>query len=158
MGVKVDMDIREIRDYLQREAEKNIHRVISMLHYVGLEVVNQIRNSQISNWNDQTGNLRSSIGYIITLDGEPIEMSDFPKVDGWKRQTTDPDGSAIGRTYARSLTSLYPHGIALIVVAGMEYAAYVEKMENKTVLAQGELVARQLLSQLLQKYNIAKGQ
>lgn len=128
-----------------------------MLHYVGLEVVNQIRDSLISNWDDQTGNLRSSIGYIIALDGEPIEMSPFTKVDGPKRTPEDPNGSEIGKSYAQSLVSLYPNGIALIVVAGMEYASYVEKKENKTVLAQGKLVAQQLISQLIAKYETAKG-
>ena len=152
------MDMREIRDYLKKESEKYIHRIIAMLHYVGNEVVNQIRESLISNWNDQTGNLRSSIGYIISLDGQPIEMSDFPKVYGPTYDgTVEADGSEIGKTYAQSLVSLYPNGIALIVVAGMEYASYVEKKENKTVLAQGKLVAQQLVSQLIQKYETAKG-
>ena len=72
MGVEVQMDIKAIRDYLMKESEKHLHRVIAMLHEVGLDVVNQIRDSLISNWDDQTGNLRSSIGYIISLDGEPI--------------------------------------------------------------------------------------
>lgn len=151
------MDIKAIRDYLMKESEKHLHRVIAMLHEVGLDVVNQIRDSLISNWDDQTGNLRSSIGYIISLDGEPIEMSSFPRVDGPKRTPEDPNGSEMGKSYAQSLVSLYPKGIALIVVAGMEYAAYVEKKENKTVLAQAKLVAQQLVAEMIQKYENAKG-
>lgn len=153
MGVEVKMDIREIRDYLMREAEKHQARVIAMLRYVGETVVNKIRASDISEWNDQTGNLRSSVGYIISIDGVPIETSPFPTVDGPKRADTSDDGSQIGKSFAESLTALYTHGIALIVVAGMEYATYVERMENKTVLAQGELEAQRLVSELIEQLN-----
>ena len=156
MGVEVQMDMREIRDYLHKELEKHIHQIIAMLHYVGNTVVNQIRDSIISDWNDQSGNLRSSIGYIISLDGQPIEMSDFKPVIGPTSLPGQENGSEIGKEYALSLVHLYPNGIALIVVAGMSYASYVERMENKTVLAQGKLVAQQLVSQLIQKYEAAK--
>ena len=155
MGVEVTMDIREIRDYLAREVEKHEARIIAMLRYVGETVVNKIRTSDISEWNDQTGNLRSSIGYIISLDGVSVEESQFPMVDGPKRGETSDDGSQIGKSFAESLISLYPRGIALIVVAGMEYATYVERMENKTVLAQGELEAQNLVSQLIEQLNRA---
>lgn len=150
------MNMREIRDYLAREVEKYQARIIAMLQYVGETVVNRIRTSDISEWDDQTGNLRSSIGYIISLDGVPLKESNFERVDGPKRGTTSDDGTQVGKSFAESLTSLYPKGIALIVVAGMEYASYVERMENKTVLAQGELEAQRLVSQLIEKLNRAQ--
>lgn len=156
MGVEVQMSMREIRDYLAREVEKHQARIIKMLQNVGETVVNKIRTSDISEWNDQTGALRSSIGYIISLDGVPLMESNFERVDGPKRDATSVDGSQVGKSYAETLVSLYPKGIALIVVAGMEYASYVERMENKTVLAQGELEARRLVSQLIEQLNRAQ--
>ena len=36
----------------------------------------------------------------------------------------------------------------LIIVAGMNYAAYVEAVEGKTVLASGELYARKALEEV----------
>lgn len=153
MGIASNIDIRGIRDYLDKEVQKNVHRVIASLQYVGETVVNEIRTSHISEWTDQTGNLRSSIGYIIALDGQPITMSGFPKVDGPRRNETTVDGSQEGRSYAQNLCSLYPQGIALIVVAGMEYAAYVEAMKNKTVLAQGEIEAKQLVAEMIGRLN-----
>ena len=148
-----DIDIKQIRDYLDKETRKNIQRVIASLQYVGETVVNEIRTSHISDWNDQTGNLRSSIGYILAVDGQPLNMSGFEKVDGPDRDKTTEDGSESGKSYAQSLCSLYPKGIALIVVAGMEYAAYVEAMENKVVLAQGEIEARKRVNEMIQKLN-----
>ena len=153
MGVTSNIDIKQIRDYLDKETRKNIQRVVASLQYVGETVVNEIRTSHISDWNDQTGNLRSSIGYILAVDGQPLNMSGFEKVDGPDRDKTTEDGSESGKSYAQSLCSLYPKGIALIVVAGMEYAAYVEAMENKVVLAQGEIEARKRVNEMIQKLN-----
>lgn len=149
------MDMRQIREYLNREAQKHLQRTIALLQYVGETVVNDIRTSHISNWTDQTGNLRSSIGYIITMDGKPIGESKFDKVIGPKADEAlnEPDGTTEGRNYAHQLASLYPNGIALIVVAGMEYASYVEKRDNKTVLAQGEVEARRLVEQMIRELN-----
>ena len=151
MGVTMTTPMSEIRAYLEREAKKSLHQVIAILTYVGETVVNEIRTSDISEWNDQTGNLRSSIGYIISVDGVPTAVSKFEPVDGPLKHTTTEDGSANGMAYAQTLATLYPKGIALIVVAGMSYASYVEAMENKIVLAGGEIRAKQLVTEMLNR-------
>ena len=151
MGIESDINIQALRSALEREVQKNVHRVVASLQYIGEQVVNGIRDESLSAWVDQTGNLRSSVGYVIAIDGQPLNMYGFQKVDGPKRGSKEDPGydSAAPRAYAQGLCSLYPKGIALIVVAGMEYAAYVEAMENKTVLAQGELEARRLVSEMI---------
>jgi len=153
MGVGVKFDFEETKSYLAREVEKHEQRLITMLDYIGQTVVNEIRTSHISNWEDQTGNLRSSIGYMILLDGVPQHASQFPRVDGPKREKTNVDGSAEGKNYMDSLIPLFPKGIALVIVAGMEYASYVEKMQNKTVLAQGEIEAETLIANMVAQLN-----
>lgn len=148
------MDLDAIRAYLEKEVRAHQQRLISMLQYVGQTVVNEIRTSHISNWDDQTGNLRSSIGYTVILDGVPQVTSAFERVDGPERgKRNEPDGSAEGKNFLDSLVPLFPHGIALVIVAGMEYASYVEKMENKTVLAQGEIEAEKLIASMIQQLN-----
>jgi hypothetical protein len=157
MGIEVHMDMREIRAMLEREAQKHIQRTIALLQYVGETVVNQIRTGQISNWIDRTGNLRSSIGYVITLDGQPIETGGFKIVAGPERIEKGAglvlNGASEGEEYARQLAMIYSKGIALIVVAGMEYASYVEKRDNKTVLAQGEIEAEKLVTDMIRQLN-----
>lgn len=150
-----NIDIKQIRDYLDKETRKSIHQVIASLQRVGEQVVNEIRTEHISDWEDQTGNLRSSIGYIISVDGEPYNMSGFEQIDGPDRGTERDPGynQEDPKEYARSLCKLHPKGIALIVVAGMEYAAYVEAMENKVVLAQGEIEARKMVAEMIQRLN-----
>lgn len=69
-------------------------------------------------FNDQTGNLRSSIGYIVVYDGK-IVKEDFNHGGG-------PIGKAEGKQFAEYQAALNPKGWALITVAGMEYAAFVE--------------------------------
>jgi len=153
MGLEIKMDMDAIRAYLEKEVRAHQQRLISMLQYVGQTVVNEIRTSHISNWDDQTGNLRSSIGYTVILDGVPQVTSAFERVDGPKRDEAREDGTAEGKNFLDSLVPLYPHGIALVIVAGMEYASYVEKMENKTVLAQGEIEAEKLIASMIEQLN-----
>lgn len=157
MGIEAKFDREEIRAYLEKELRRHQTQIVEMLNYVGQTVVNEIRTSHISNWTDQTGNLRSSIGYVVLLDGVPQARSNFERVDGPKRGETGEDGAAEGGEYIDSLVPLYREGIALIVVAGMEYASYVEKLKNKTVLAQGEIEARNLVSAMIEKLNAKLG-
>lgn len=74
------------------------------------------------NYNDCTGNLRSSIGYLIINDGE-ILTENFEKSDkGTDRET----GLGKGRQLAKLLGNENPCDWVLICVAGMNYAASVE--------------------------------
>ncbi|MBQ2186999.1 MAG: hypothetical protein II401_00370, partial [Bacteroidales bacterium] len=45
---------------------------IVRLQMLGEECIIRARGEHANNWQDQTGNLRSSIGYMIFKDGEPI--------------------------------------------------------------------------------------
>lgn len=139
----------DIQAYLEKEAKKHMQRVKTALQLVGEEVVNGIRSGALSNWNDHTGNLRSSIGYVVAIDGTPVLESPFEQVAGPENEGATANGGEEGRAYARSIASLYPEGISLVVVAGMEYASYVEALENKTVLAQGEIEARRLVREMI---------
>lgn len=69
----------------------------------------------IRTYQDQTGNLRSSIGYALFKDGQMLERS-FP----------GGDGTGSGTSLAEWVAERYPKGILLVVVAGMFYAKYVE--------------------------------
>lgn len=69
-------------------------------------------------FNDQTGNLRSSIGFIVMYDGKVVHQ-DFTHSGGT-------EGQAEGLAFAEKLGKEYPKGWTLITVAGMEYAGFVE--------------------------------
>ena len=89
-------------------------RIILTLAMVGEAFVNDARNTET--YHDQTGNLRSSIGYIIAKHGEIIQEN----VKGTS------EGQAQARKIASEVLRQNPKGFILIGIAGMEYAAAVE--------------------------------
>lgn len=156
MGVKVS-GFGEVIKYVEAQSEKFVNAFIDDLDMVGLKVVSYVRaRSKEDSWEDQTGNLRSSIGYVIVRNGTIVKRSGFEKVDGPKRDTATEDGSLIGANYAESLAKQYTKGFALIIVAGMDYASYVEDMENKDVLKGGEFKAEELIAKLIADYERMK--
>ena len=142
----------EVKRYIESNAQKVVDDYMRILKRVGRETVTSIRDEDVSSWIDQTGNLRSSIGFIIVRDGATVFRGGFSKVDGPKRGTTTVDGTKVGVSFAESLAAKFPKGYALIIVAGMEYASYVEDIEGKVVLAEGRLFAKRRLDELERAY------
>lgn len=152
MSIRIE-GLENMMAYIEREANKRSKDYLAILKRIGQKTVTAIRTGDASNWNDQTGNLRSSIGYIIVHDGNIVNRSGFKQVNGPKRNKFNVGGSKEGRSYAERLATQFPNGYVLIIVAGMDYAAYVENIEGKAVLAQGKLLAKRLHKELVDKYN-----
>lgn len=149
MGITVtgiDSAIKE----LQLAAQKAQKEIITRLSYIGQKVVDGIKDGSLSNWNDVTGNLRSSIGYCVLNNGVIVEKS------GFRVEKEGVEGVANGKYYLDSIISLFPSGYALIVVAGMDYASYVESIENKSVLARGDIEAHRLVEEMVTQLNRKK--
>lgn len=118
-------DIDRWVDIFTERAEEKIY---TLLQAAGEMFVKYARES--GRYFDHTGNLRSSIGYVIAKDGK-IASSDF------KKQNVGTDGAEgvqKSQRLARKLAGDYNTGFVLIGVAGMEYAVYVEAMESKDVI------------------------
>ena len=129
----------EIERELMGAIERMKQAVIYNLQVIGEKCVNEARMK--GSYKDQTGNLRSSTGYVLIVDGEIVSESAFDVVkDG---QT----GSDEGKAFAESLVKDYPTGIALVVVAGKNYAEYVAA-RGYDVLDSAELLAEQLVQKL----------
>lgn len=108
--------------------EKISNTSLEALQYMGEQFVNNARAR--GNYRDRTGNLRSSIGYIILNDGNIIERN-FEKAGKGNDGNT---GRAKGEDVAADLAFLYPKGMILIGVAGMEYAYWVETRHHLDVI------------------------
>jgi thiol-disulfide isomerase/thioredoxin len=113
------------------------------LERVGEEAVATARNEHPGNWIDRTGNLRSSIGYGIYREGRKQLESMFGIVKNGG------EGAEKGKKMLDELSKLYAENYALIVVAGMNYAGYVEARDYD-VLAGAEIKARQIIDKYLQ--------
>lgn len=117
------MPIRQITPKSKIDAyiEARMNRLKRAIIYNLCVVGEKVRNEALDNgsYTDRTKNLRSSVGYVVVVDGQVYKMSAFGKPDG------NNDGRSTGMSYARSLAGKFPKGIVLIVVAGMRYASYV---------------------------------
>lgn len=97
---------------------------------VGERCITEARDN--GSYTDRTGNLRNSVGYMVLLDGIEQSQSNINKLN---------------RKQFDTIKAKYPKGLVLIVVAGMNYAAYVEA-KGYNVLSSAELMAENILKQL----------
>lgn len=146
MAIKRTTPMSEITAFLDKEAKRVEALTVRALSYLGeLCIIEAKDRPQNISWYDHTGNLRSSVGYVIVYNGKIIKYSDFKSVKGGEQ------GSSEGKTFATELASRYASGYALIVVAGMSYAEAVEAIDGKDVLASAELFARKKLPEMMSK-------
>lgn len=141
-------DMRKLRAGIQAKMQDIVARIIESLTYIGEECVRIARES--GSYNDITGNLRSSIGYVVLHDGQPVVNGASKQYKG--KKGNGEAGPAAAESLLQKLQSEYPSGIVLIVCAGMNYAAYVEHVHHKDVLTTAELKAESLLKSLLNGY------
>lgn len=147
MGVEVT-GIDEAFNEIQKAVRKLDTEIITRLSYIGQKVVDGIRDGSLSDWNDHTGNLRSSIGYCVLANGSVVERQGFQVV------LEGQQGSINGSAFLDSLVaSADTKGYVLIIVAGMNYASYVEDIYGKPVLALGRLEAERMIAEMIQTLN-----
>lgn len=109
--------------------------LIDTFCYVGERCIIEAREG--GNYLDQTGNLRSSIGYAVILNGKIIQMGISDK------------GNSKGEEFlTERIKKAQKRGIQLIVTAGMNYAEYVEA-KGYNVLTSAELKAEPMIHSLL---------
>lgn len=157
--------IKDIQDTIDGTIQKAVDRFC----YVGERCVVEARKA--GEYNDITGNLRSSIGYVVLFNGQPYQYSKSRVFRGreYKNKTykgkklvrkKGNKGTEEGRAFlerlAEEFANRYPQGIVLIVAAGMEYAIYVEAIHNLNVLTSAELLADELVPIILQKLGFTK--
>lgn len=146
MGIRMTTKLSEVHDMLMREAECVECLTIRALSKLGEQCVTKIRDrAGDKSWYDQTGNLRSSVGYVIAHNKNIIQYSTFNQVNQGS------EGVKTGKDLAKELAKRYSNNYVLIVVAGMNYAEFVEAMDNKDVLASTELWAREQVPLMLEK-------
>ena len=129
-----------IAEVARQSVERAIGVAIDKLSYIGEMAVNEARTAHT--YKDQTGNLTSSIGYVVLRDGKPVKVGEFNKV------LNADVGPEEGRSFALSLADSYQSGLTLVVVAGMKYAAYVVD-KGYNVLDSSEILARKMARQLM---------
>lgn len=144
MGVTMSTPMSEINAILIQSMKIVRDEVLRALSYLGEQCIIKVRDRTAQeSWIDQTGNLRSSIGYAIYEQGRKEIESAFRIVKNGR------EGSTEGQKMIDELAGAYSNTYALVVVAAMNYAEYVEAKDNKDVLASAELYARKEVNKYL---------
>lgn len=144
MGVKMTTSMTEVEAVMRQSLQILRDEIVRALSYLGEQCVIKVRDrSAMESWIDQTGNLRSSVGYAIYERGRKEIESAFNIVKSGR------EGAAEGKKMIDELASMYSNTYALVVIAAMSYAEYVEAKENKDVLASTELFASKEINKYL---------
>lgn len=144
--IRLVTSMNAIDELFAKAAKILFQRIQHNLSYLGESCVTRVRDRTGSeSWYDQTGNLRSSIGFAIYSYGQKQIESAFDSVLGGQ------EGSSKGKKMVTDLASLYSDTYALVVIAAMDYAEFVEAIESKDVLASTEIWAKQQVNRYLQK-------
>ena len=145
MGIKANFtkdDVRNRFDAFLNEIEK---KQIARLQRLGEMCLVEARTNK--GYMMQTGALLSSTGYEVFVDGVAIH-SQFDAASGAESNAAETgikSGQSIAETIGKGTK-----GIALVVVAGMNYAAYVEA-KGYNVLSSAEHLAERELPRMLEK-------
>ena len=135
-------DVRKRFDAFLNEIEK---KQIARLQRLGEMCLVEARTNK--GYMMQTGALLSSTGYEVFVDGVAIH-SQFDAASGAESNAAE-TGIKSGQNIAESIGK-GTKGIALVVVAGMNYAAYVEA-KGYNVLSSAEHLAERELPRMLEK-------
>ena len=144
MALKRTTTSKQIDEFIAASIRQKEMQIAKDFAYVGEKCVKEARLN--GSYADQTGNLRSSIGYVVANDGEICYGSNFETVKSGSF------GSSTGESYVRQLLSENNKGIVLIVVAGMNYAKLVSA-RGRDVLDSAEILADKLVPKMLRALN-----
>lgn len=142
VSIKMTTTKGELRQMVVGQIADMRQKAIRILNRAGELAVNEARTA--GDWKDQTGNLRSSIGYVVCEDGRPVYQSEFAKV----RDTAE-EGPQMGLDLALRVAG-ETSGLALVVVAGMDYAVYVAD-KGYNVLSSSQILAERIVPELFEK-------
>lgn len=138
-------DFRKLNAELKQSRKDLTDFIVSRFQQIGEEAVKVAR--EMGSYHDITGNLRSSIGYIILVDGKVVTNGVTVRFSGSKGNGEK--GEAAANELLQKLKSKFAWGIVLILCAGMEYAAFVENVKGKDVLTSAQHLAESLMNKLL---------
>lgn len=108
----------ELRKYLNLVQRRFEAALVYNLEYLVVEMVNHAKLN--AGYTDRTSNLKSSIGGVVLKNGVPITYK------GFAREKAADVGVKTGTEFINSLISSHSKGYVILVVAGMEYASWVE--------------------------------
>ena len=145
MGVTPNFTKADVKKRIDAFLDVVERQQIKTLQQLGEMCLIEARNNK--GYMMQTGALLSSTGYQVFVDGVAIH-SQFDAASGAESEAAA-RGIKTGQTIAEQIGK-ETKGVALVVVAGMNYAAYVEA-RGYNVLTSAEHLAERELPKMLEK-------
>lgn len=146
-SIDQEFEMEDIIDAINEDVDSWIQDLIESYSTAAKKFVDKIRkrtkaDGEKATWNNITWNLRSSIGFLILHDGNIIEEY-FPTVGGGA------EGSKTGNDYAKEIAALVNEGdgVQLVIVAGMEYAVFVEDRDIDVLTHSSKGFPKQLIEE-----------
>lgn len=144
MALKGNFDTAAFEKKVAAAMEAHRQNVIESLIWMGNECVRDAKTN--GSYKDRTGNLRNSIGFVVFENGVILHEYFEKTTKGTEESNDDPISTS--RNLAIEAGSDF-QGMALVVVAGMKYAMYVET-KGYNVLSSAELLANKELPKLFE--------
>ena len=145
MGVTANFTKADVKKRIDAFLDVVERQQIKTLQQLGEMCLIEARNNK--GYMMQTGALLSSTGYQVFVDGVAIH-SQFDAASGAESEAVA-RGIKTGQTIAEQIGK-ETKGVALVVVAGMNYATYVEA-RGKNVLTSAEHLAERELPKMLEQ-------
>lgn len=147
MGLRPKFTNADIDAYVMEQYQEAEKKLIEVMQFVGEGFIKEARSmtKQMGSFGDRTGNLRSSIGYVIAKDGNVLEETVYVSDKGTDRRT----GVKTGERFMDEISK--GEGLNLYGVAGMEYAEAVESRGYNVISVQTDMALvelKQILSEL----------
>lgn len=131
----------EIKKLMLDKKQRLVDVIIFNLNSIGEQFVINARANKT--YKDRTGNLRSSIGYVVMFNGAQLNENFSGTVNGVK----------FAKKAIAEIKQKYPTGIVLICVAGADYALYVES-KGYDVISGASLQAESDLKKAIKKIQL----
>ena len=143
MKIEMTTSADKVMNEIAKQMKRREQVLVRQLLYCAEQITNAARDTR--SYQDQTGNLRSSLGCIVAIDGKVVNEV------GFQQTLNGSEGVKNGKEYIRKiLAEQFPKGIVLVAVAGMNYAGYVSA-RGYDVLDSAELLAEKLVPQYLKQ-------
>lgn len=139
MGIAPTFGSGYIQAQVKAFEERLEQAAIFMMQYLGEDLAKYAKD--MHNYTDRTGNLTNSIGYAVAR-GNQIVFYGGPESGG--------AGNDAALQVAMKMIETLPNRLSLVIVAGMNYAAYVEA-KGYNVILPAELKAKTDFPQAMQK-------
>lgn len=124
MGIVANFDIDKIFGEIESKVAPVIEQAIA--DAFELAMLDCVKAAKSTNtYKDQTNHLRSSIGYQLYNRGQLVSEN-FSKAGTGTEGDASASGMQKGREVAQEAAKLWPQDIIGVVVAGADYALYVE--------------------------------